>query len=280
MKKLTPFLLAFAATAPAHAEIKSQSEIGFVSGHSAEVLAKPDDVWKRLIAPKNWWSSSHSWFGKAEGMYIDAQAGGCFCETAQTSTAEGETRIRGSVEHMRVIFADPGKVLRMQGALGPLQSEAVIGTLTIAMEPLKDGAGTKLSFNYTVGGYTRFPMDKMSAAVDAVLAEQFASLIKPLGKIAGAQPKADAAQPKADAAKKKEEWSLDPATLEDKPSDKTKAADSKTVSDKPKTSVEEKPAAEKPKPAPEKPKTSVDEKLVAEKPKPAPTPDPAVSSDK
>jgi hypothetical protein len=125
---------------PAAAEVKNQTGAGFISGHSAEVQAKPEDIWKRLISPKDWWSPAHSWFGKAEGFYIDAQAGGCFCEIAQEKGANGQIKTSASVEHMRVIFADPGKVLRMQGALGPMQSEAMLGTLTVAIEPLKNGA--------------------------------------------------------------------------------------------------------------------------------------------
>jgi hypothetical protein len=220
---------------PAFAEVKSQSDAGFISGHSAEVLAKPEDVWKRLIAPKDWWSPSHSWSGSTAGFYIDAQAGGCFCEIINDKGSDGTSKPRGSVEHMRVLFADPGKVLRMQGALGPLQSEAVLATLTVAMEPLKDGAGTRLSFSYVVGGYTRFPMDKMAVAVDGVLAEQFAGLVKPLGKVvAAAEKPADA---KADGTKADgEEWVLDPAKLEEKkPDDKAQAAKPKAEPEKPKT---------------------------------------------
>lgn len=220
MKKL--ILLAacgVAWAAPASAEVKNQSDAGFVVGHTAEVLAKPDEVWKRLIQPKDWWNVQHSWFGKADGFYLDAQAGGCFCETKQEKGAEGQSTVRASVEHMRVIFADPGKVLRMQGALGPLQSEAVLGTLTIAMEPLKDGAGTRLSFNYTVGGYTRFPMAKMATAVDAVIGEQFQSLIKPLGKVVAAVP-----------GEKEDEWKLDLDKLEDSKGSKKAKPDA----DKPK----------------------------------------------
>jgi hypothetical protein len=236
----TPILLAVTGlliAAPANAEVKGQSDAGFVSGHTGEVLAKPDEVWKRLITPKDWWSPAHSWFGKAEGFYIDAQAGGCFCETAQDKGANGQTKVRASVEHMRVIFADPGKVLRMQGALGPLQSEAVLGTLTVAMEPLKDGAGTKLSFNYTVGGYTRFPMDKMATAVDQVIGEQFANLIKPLGKVAAGDAKADE--------KTGEEWSIDPSKLEaDNSAEKAEEPAAKTPTAKPKTGKAKKPELE------------------------------------
>lgn len=216
---------------PAAAEIKSQSDTGFVVGHTAEVLAKPDEVWKRLILPKEWWNPQHSWSGSVAGFYLDAQAGGCFCELLQEKAADGGVKTRGSVEHMRVIFVDPGKVLRMQGALGPLQSEAMLGTLTIAMEPLKDGAGTKLSLSYVVGGYMRYKVGEIGPAVDAVLGEQFQRLIKPMGKVVAAGDAKD------------EEWKIDLDKLEDpKPSDKAKAE-----ATKPKTDSKAADKAEQPK---------------------------------
>ncbi|MGL5839390.1 MAG: hypothetical protein ACRCY3_12900 [Sphingorhabdus sp.] len=191
------YLMPVAATlalfsAPASAEVKNLSEQGFLVIHGAEVSAKPEDVWKRLLIPKDWWQPAHSWSGSVDGFYIDPQAGGCFCELVQEKDKAGKIVNKGSVEHMRVIFAQPGRVLRMQGALGPLQSEAVMGTLTIAIEP--SGTGSKLSFNYIVGGYSRFPMDKMAPAVDRVLAEQFAALIKPLAPIAMGAEAAKAGQ--------------------------------------------------------------------------------------
>ena len=168
-----------ALSSPATAEVKATSDTGFNVVHIASVKATPDEIWKRLLAPKNWWSNAHSWSGSSAGFYIDAQANGCFCELFQETGADGKLKTTGSVEHMRVIFAQPGKVLRMQGALGPLQSEAVIGTLTIAMEPTKDGAHTKLSFSYVVGGYMRYKVPEIAPAVDKVLAEQFLSLLSP-----------------------------------------------------------------------------------------------------
>jgi hypothetical protein len=239
-----PISLATAAlitTTPAYAEIKSQSETGFVSGHNAEILSKSEDVWKRLITPKDWWSAEHSWSGSVTGFYIDAQAGGCFCELIQDKAKDGTVKTRGSVEHMRVIFADPGKVLRMQGALGPLQSEAVVATLTVAMEPMKSGPGTRLSFSYVVGGgYSRFPLGKIAPSVDAMLAQQFASLIKPLGKVVAGDAKA-------------EDWTLDPEKLEEKKPDNKapaeKAAPEKASVQKP----DAKAPAEKPKPKVGKP---------------------------
>lgn len=181
MKKTVILVAAtLAATSPpAIAEVKATSDTGFNVVHIASVKATPDEIWKRLLAPKDWWNKAHSWSGSSAGFYIDAQANGCFCELFQETGADGKLKTTGSVEHMRVIFAQPGKVLRMQGALGPLQSEAVIGTLTVAMEPAKDGGLTKVSFSYVVGGYMRHKVSEIAPAVDKVLAEQFRNLLSP-----------------------------------------------------------------------------------------------------
>lgn len=181
MKKTVILVAAtLAATSPpAIAEVKATSDTGFNVVHIASVKATPDEIWKRLLAPKDWWNKAHSWSGSSAGFYIDAQANGCFCELFQETGADGKLKTTGSVEHMRVIFAQPGKVLRMQGALGPLQSEAVIGTLTVAMEPAKDGGLTKVSFSYVVGGYMRYKVSEIAPAVDKVLAEQFRNLLSP-----------------------------------------------------------------------------------------------------
>ncbi len=180
-----------AISSPAFAEVKSASDTGFNSVHIATVDATPEDIWKRLLTPKDYWNKAHSWSGSSAGFYIDAQANGCFCELFQEADVNGNLKTVGSVEHMRVIFAQPGKVLRMQGALGPLQSEAVTGTLTVAMEPAKDNAGTRVSFSYVVGGYMRYKVSEIAPAVDKVLDEQFKSMLSPYAPAGTEPPKVD-----------------------------------------------------------------------------------------
>jgi hypothetical protein len=180
-----------ATSSPANAEVKATSDSGFNVVHIASVDATPDAIWKRLIAPKDWWNKAHSWSGSSAGFYIDPQANGCFCELFQEKGTDGKLKTVGSVEHMRVIFAQPGKVLRMQGALGPLQSEAVIGTLTVAMEPAKDGKTTKVSFSYVVGGYMRYKVPEIAPAVDKVMGEQFKNMLQPFTPVAGEETKVD-----------------------------------------------------------------------------------------
>ena len=180
-----------ATASPAFADVKAASETGFNVIHIATVQATPDEIWKRLVTPKDYWNKSHSWSGSAAGFYIDAQANGCFCELFQETDANGKVKTVGSVEHMRVIFAQPGKVLRMQGALGPLQSEAVIGTLTVAMEPAKQDGGTRVSFSYVVGGYMRYKVAEIAPAVDKVLGEQFKNMLLPFAPTVDEPPKVD-----------------------------------------------------------------------------------------
>ena len=81
----------------------------------------------------------------------------------------------GSAEHMHVIFADPQRgLLRMAGALGPLQGEAVRGVLTITLT--KTETGTRIDWEYVVGGYMRFQTAEIAPAVDQVLGEQLGRL--------------------------------------------------------------------------------------------------------
>jgi hypothetical protein len=94
-------------------------------------------------------------------MTIDARAGGCFCE----KLANG-----GSVQHMTVILAEPGKTLRMRGALGPLQEQAVVGTITWTLT--EAGPRTRVEMTYVVGGYMRGGLEPVAKIVDTVLGTQ------------------------------------------------------------------------------------------------------------
>lgn len=180
---LVPATLAALALAPqsARAEVAAQSDAGFVVKHSAEVAADPQAVWKVLVAPAKWWSSEHTWSKDAANLYLDAQATGCFCEKLPKPAGAPADQRMGSVEHMHVIFADPQRgVLRMSGALGPLQGEALNGTLTIELK--KTDTGTRIELEYVVGGYMRFKTEEIASAVDGVLGQQVAGLTKAVGE--------------------------------------------------------------------------------------------------
>jgi hypothetical protein len=172
--RISLFLAAAVFAAPLHGEVADKSEAGFVVRGEVSIATTPLETWTTLIAPAKWWDKAHSWSGDAANLYMDAQATGCFCELLPRAKDAPEGTRRGSVEHMHVLFAEPGKLLRMSGSLGPLQGEAAHGTLTVMLKP--DGAGAKLQWEYVVGGYMRMPVDQIAPAVDGVLAEQFTRL--------------------------------------------------------------------------------------------------------
>ena len=131
----------------------------------AQVAAVPAKVWSELVTPAHWWNPQHSWSGMADNLTLEPRAGGCFCE----KLADG-----GSVRHMEVMFAAPGKVLRLAGALGPLQTEALAGALSFDLAA-RDG-GTQVTLTYKVGGYSSQPFTMWGPAVDGVLGEQLGRL--------------------------------------------------------------------------------------------------------
>lgn len=167
-------LAAMLLASPAQAKVIDQSDIGFTVAHTAQVAATPEDVWKMLRTPEKWWSKEHSWSGDAANFWLDSQAGGCFCEKLP-----GEGGAMGSVQHARIVFAKPGEMMRLSGAFGPLQGEAVTGTLTIQIK--KTGAGAAIRFDYVVGGYMRFKVADIAPGVDKVIGEQLRGLAAALG---------------------------------------------------------------------------------------------------
>lgn len=181
---LAAFVLVAGPHQPARSEVVAKSSSGFAIRLSAEATAPRDEVWKALIAPARWWNGEHTYSGKADNLYLDAQATGCFCEKLPRPVDAPEGQRMGSVEHMHVVYADPQRgVLRMVGGLGPLQAEAVHGVLTITMKPVE--GGTRIEWTYVVGGYWQLDPEALAPIVDRVLAEQ-------LGRLAGLFPTAAA----------------------------------------------------------------------------------------
>jgi uncharacterized protein YndB with AHSA1/START domain len=135
---------------------------GFVARHTVTVSAPPARVYDALVRQiGSWWSSDHTFSGDARNLSIDARPGGCFCEMLK----EG-----GGLEHMRVIYVAPGEMLRMSGALGPLQGSGVAGSLTWSLAATT--AGTTVELSYSVGGFLAGGFEKMAPAVSTVLEEQ------------------------------------------------------------------------------------------------------------
>jgi hypothetical protein len=147
------------------AEVADSGNNGFTIKNSLTIQAAPEDVYRHLIGVGDWWNPEHTFSGDAHNLSLEQKPGGCFCEKLPN---------QGGVRHMQVVYVDPGKILRMIGGLGPLQSMAATGSMTIGLSPA--GNGTKLELTYAVTGYVPAGMNNLAAPVDSVLTQQFTRL--------------------------------------------------------------------------------------------------------
>lgn len=145
--------------------VQDTRDNGFLIQSVVLVDARPEVVWRALIRVSSWWDPAHTWSGSARNLRLEPRAGGCFCEKLPNG---------GSVEHARVVFAQPGRLLRLDGALGPLQEMPVTGVLSYALAP--DGPGTRITMTYHVAGALSVESAKLAPIVDQVMQGQFERL--------------------------------------------------------------------------------------------------------
>jgi len=160
-----PLLLGLIA-GPAAAAVVDAQPGGFEVKTTIAIAASPDAVYAALVQPGRWWSSQHTYSHDARNLTLEPLAGGCWCEALPGG---------GSVQHMRVVYADPGKMLRAVGGLGPLQGMGVQGALTWTLASGPAG-GTVVTQAYDVGGYAPGGLAALAPIVDGVLGEQLARL--------------------------------------------------------------------------------------------------------
>ncbi len=158
------FVVTFALLLPAAADaaILQSSADGAMIEHHFQIQASPQAAWSALVHPELWWPSDHTWSGDHANLRLEAQAGGCFCENWDESSAE----------HGRVVMSLPGKMLRIRGALGPLQDMAVTGVLTIQLKAT-DSGGTEATVTYRLSGDASHKLDTFVPVVDKVIGQQF-----------------------------------------------------------------------------------------------------------
>jgi len=167
MKKLRSSLLVLGlcVSASVSAEVVETRD-GFFKIRSVVLVdLSPATAWRTLVRVPAWWDSAHTWSGAARNLSLEARAGGCFCE----KLANG-----GSVQHARVVFAQPGQLLRLDGALGPLQEMPVTGLLTYSLAP--DGPGTRITMTYAVAGALTLDSAELAPLVDQVMTSQLERL--------------------------------------------------------------------------------------------------------
>ena len=163
------------------AEVVETAADRFVTRDTASVKATPLTTWLALTKPGEWWSSQHSWSGDAKNMTLTPQGGGCFCERIPVGDSGNSSAMEGSARHAEVLQAFPMRVLRLRGGFGPLQGEPADGILTITLKEIP--GGTRILWEYNVGGPMRYKIAEIAPAVDGVMSEQLKRLQSHLGAL-------------------------------------------------------------------------------------------------
>lgn len=149
------------ASAGGIAEVTDAAAGGFTTVNDTVIEAGRMATWRAAINDiDQWWNSAHTVSGEAHRLSIDARPQGCFCEDLGDSTG---------VVHLDVTMVNPGVLLRLTGALGPLGLLGVAGNMT--WEFADDPAGTRVKFTYAVGGYRSGGLDEFADPVDHVIGE-------------------------------------------------------------------------------------------------------------
>jgi hypothetical protein len=153
-------LLLGAATA-ARADVVVATAGGFTVRSAAVVPVSAAQAWKRFVAVGSWWNKDHTFSGNSGNLYLTTTPGGCLCERLPGG---------GFVEHLRVVYVDKRRMLRLAGALGPLQAMGVSGAYTVEFKA-RD-AQTEVLGTYVVNGFDAQGLDKIAPAVDQMLSGQ------------------------------------------------------------------------------------------------------------
>jgi hypothetical protein len=160
MKSLAALLVLLPA--PASSEVVNASANGFEVRETVPLVVPPEVAFKSFGDLPAWWDPQHTYSSNSSNLRFDMVAGGCLCERMPKSG--------GGVEHMHVIFVDPGKRVVLTGALGPLLYEATTGVMDVQVKTI--AGGSQLTLDYKVAGFANGGADKLAPAVDGVLAEQ------------------------------------------------------------------------------------------------------------
>jgi hypothetical protein len=157
-------LAAATLAGPARAEVVEQVEGTFRTRNAVDAPVSAEKAWAALGEVGRWWNGAHSYSQNAANLTMPLTAGACFCEKVGS----------GSVRHGVVELVMPTQMLRIDGALGPLQDEGASGALTFQIK--RKGAGVEIVQTYHVGGLRSATAKQLAPLVDMVAKEQLVRL--------------------------------------------------------------------------------------------------------
>jgi hypothetical protein len=146
----------------AQAAVASATDAAFIIKSEMTLPVTPDQAYARFLEWGKWWSGGHSFSGSAENFSLQAEPGGCLCESLQGG---------GFVQHSTVVMAMPGKMIRLNGAIGPLLMLGGSTSMAVSFKP--NGEGSQVSVQFTGMGYEpEKGLKALALAYDGVLSEQ------------------------------------------------------------------------------------------------------------
>ena len=166
MRPAAALVGALALAAAARAEIVDLGATGFEVRETARIAAPAARVWAALGEIGAWWDSATHLF-RRRGQPRHRTEGRRLLVREPAAHAAG-------AEHMRVVYVKPPFAVRLEGALGPLQTTGATGHMAWT---LKEADGhTDFTLTYDVGGYAKGGFASWAKPVDAVLATQVGRL--------------------------------------------------------------------------------------------------------
>jgi len=160
--RLLVLIAVFATWAPAaSAELLAAAPGGFNLKVVTTTRADRGLAYEAFARIGEWWNPSHTYTGNAGHLSLDLRPGGAFLEV----TADGVF-----VKHMEVVYASPGKEIRLLGGLGPMQPMGLHGAMSIQFETID--AGTRVTMIYNVSGYAPAGLEGLASVVDRVQTDQ------------------------------------------------------------------------------------------------------------
>ena len=151
------------------ADVVESDKQGFIIKIERTASADVKTSYQQFLNVGQWWSGDHTWFGDAENLFMEAKAGGCFCEKS------GEKEVL----HMTVSYIDPMNEVRLVGGLGPLQMLGIHGGMSWKFKAV-DSTHTLITQQYHVVGYVKGGMDGFANIVDTVQTIQIDRLVAKL----------------------------------------------------------------------------------------------------
>jgi hypothetical protein len=153
----------------AQAAVTARADTEFSTSYREVVTGTPAQVYAAIGRVGAWWNPSHTYSGDAAKLTLSLTPGGCLCEALPG----------GGVQHGTVVMAwSERATVRLQAALGPLQSLTTNAVLTIAANTAPEGK-VEITATYRVIGGAG--LGKVADGVDAVVGEQIARLARYVG---------------------------------------------------------------------------------------------------